>query len=97
MKVKDREIDKETVALLTKPGLYSFKHDYRWLQERVGDLPGFEIRIWRTVSSAFLRALIHRQFFGRSWLKLLYWLEEKCPHFLGRFGQYPMVLFEKPE
>lgn len=97
MTVKDREVDKETVALLTKPGLYSFKHDYRWLKTQVGDLPAFEVRVWRTVSSAFLRALIHRQFLGQFWLKLLYWAEEKCPHFLGRYGQYPMVLFEKPQ
>jgi SAM-dependent methyltransferase len=97
MTVKDQEIDKETVALLTKPGLYSFKHDYQWLRSRVGDLPDFEVRVWRSVSSAFLRALVHRQFFGRQWLRLLFWLEEKIPHYLGRVGQYPMVLFRKPE
>jgi SAM-dependent methyltransferase len=97
MKVKEREIDKETVALLTKPGLYSFKHNFQWLRSSVGDLPGFEVRVWRTVSSAFLRALVHRQFFGRYWLRLLYRLEENFPHLLGRIGQYPMVLFQKPE
>jgi ubiquinone/menaquinone biosynthesis C-methylase UbiE len=97
MKVMDQEIDKETVALLTKPGLYSFKHDYQWLRRKVGDLPGFEVRVWRTVSSAFLRALVHRQFFGRYWLQILFRLEERFPHFLGRVGQYPMVLIQKPE
>jgi hypothetical protein len=96
LKLKDKEIDEETVALLTRPGLYSFKHDHRWLEEKVGDLPGFEIRIWRTVSSAFLRALVHRQFLGKYWLRLLYWKERKFPHILGRVGQYPMVLFNKP-
>ena len=97
MKVRGREIDQETQDLLTRPGLYSYKHDYGWLRKHVGDLPGFDVRIWRTVSSAFLRALVHRQFFGRYWLRFLYWLEEIFPRFLGRFGQYPMVLFHKPE
>ncbi|MDF1499267.1 MAG: class I SAM-dependent methyltransferase [Anaerolineales bacterium] len=97
LKMGDKEIDNETRELLTRPGLYSFKHDYNWLQERVGDLPRFEVRAWRTVSSAFLRALVHRQFFGRYWLRLLYRLEERFPRFLGRWGQYPMVLFEKPD
>ncbi len=96
LQVKGREVDSETEALLTKPGLYSFKHDSRWLESKVGDLPGFEIRVWRTVSSAFLRALIHRQFFGQFWLKFLSWLEERFPHYLGRRGQYPMILFNKP-
>jgi SAM-dependent methyltransferase len=97
LKVKDEVVDEETVALLTKPGLYSFKHDYQWLRDRVGDLPGFEVRVWRTVSSAFLRALVHRQFLGKYWLRLLFWFEERIPNFLGRVGQYPMVLFRKPE
>jgi len=97
MQIKGQKIDEHTQELLTKPGLYSFKHDHRWLRAKVGDLPGFEIRVWRTVSSGFLRALVHRQFFGRSWLRLLFWLEEKFPNFLGRVGQYPMVLFYKPD
>lgn len=97
LKYDGKEIDKETATLLTKPGLYSFKHDHRWLENRIGDLPGFEIRVWRTASSAFLRALVHRQFFGRFWLRLLFWLEEKFPNLLGRIGQYPMVLYQKPE
>jgi ubiquinone/menaquinone biosynthesis C-methylase UbiE len=96
MQVQGRVVNEETEALLAKPGLYSFKHDSRWLESKVGDLPGFEIRIWRTVSSAFMRALIHRQFFGRFWLRILYWLEERFPHYLGRRGQYPMILFNKP-
>jgi SAM-dependent methyltransferase len=96
LKLRGQEIDERTRKLLTRPGLYSYKHDYNWLRGRVGDLPDFEVRSWRTASSAFLRALIHRQFFGKYWLRLLFWLEEKCPHLLGRLGQYPMVLFRKP-
>jgi ubiquinone/menaquinone biosynthesis C-methylase UbiE len=97
LKYDGKEIDKQTAQLLTKPGLYSFKHDYQWLESKIGDLPAFEIRVWRTVSSAFLRALVHRQFFGRFWLRCLFWLEEKMPNLLGRIGQYPMVLYRKPE
>jgi ubiquinone/menaquinone biosynthesis C-methylase UbiE len=96
-KVNGNEVDQETVALLMKPGLYSFKHDYRWLEEKVGDLPEFDIRVWRTVSSAFLRAMIHRQLLGSVWLRMLYCLEERLPRLLGRWGQYPLVIYRKPE
>lgn len=95
MKMMDRELDDETVELLTKPGLYSFKHDYAWLERKLGDLPGFEVRVWRSVSSAFLRALVHRQLLGRYWLRVLFWMEERFPHLLGRIGQYPLVRFRK--
>lgn len=80
-------------ALLSAPGTYTFKHDYVWFRRRLGDLPGFEIRVWRSVSTSFLRAFIHRQLLGGLWLRWLYTLEEWFPRLMGRLGQYPMILF----
>jgi SAM-dependent methyltransferase len=77
-------------------GTYTHKHDYRWARTTLGDLPGFEIRVWRSVSTSFLRAFIHRQLLGRFWLRLLFWLEERAPHFFGQVGQYPSILFCRP-
>jgi len=77
-------------------GTYTHKHDYRWARSTLGDLPGFEIRVWRSVSTSFLRAFVHRQLLGEFWLRLLFWLEERAPHFFGRVGQYPSILFCRP-
>lgn len=77
-------------------GTFTFKHDYSWAVQALGDFPGFEIRVWRSVSTSFLRAFIHGPLLGRFWLRALYTLEERFPHLLGRLGQYPMILFEKP-
>ena len=85
----------EAERLLAQPGTYTFRHDYEWFQRTLGDLAGFEIRVWRSVSTEFLRAFIHPKLLGGPLLKLLYRLEERLPHFLGRHGQYPMVLFQK--
>lgn len=75
---------------------YTHKYSYRWAQENLANLPAFEVRVWRSVSTSFLRAFIHRQLLGRQWLRLIYWLEERAPHLLGLVGQYPMMLFSKP-
>jgi SAM-dependent methyltransferase len=82
--------------LLAARGTHTFRHDYTWIRERLADLPGLEIRVWRTVSTAFLRALIHRPLLGALWLRLLYQWEEWAPRLLGRLGQYPLIVFEKP-
>jgi len=62
------------------------------------DLPelSVDIRVWRSVSVRFLRAVIHPWLGGRLWLRWIYRLEEKDPHHYGLVGQYPMILFEKP-
>lgn len=62
------------------------------------DLPelNVDIRVWRSVSVRFMRAVIHPWLGGRLWLKWIYRLEEKNPHHYGLVGQYPMIIFEKP-
>jgi SAM-dependent methyltransferase len=82
--------------LLARRGTYTFQHDYAWVRTRLADLPRLQVRVWRTVSTRFLRALIHRPLLGRFWLRLLYAAEEAAPRLLGRWGQYPLIVFEKP-
>lgn len=77
-------------------GTFTYKHDYRWAQGTLSGLPGFQIRVWRSVSTSFLRAFIHGPLLGRLWLRALYALEEAFPHLFGRLGQHPMILFQKP-
>ena len=88
-------VDTETVQLLRASGTFTYKHGYDWVTRELLDLPGLQIVVWRSVSTAFLRAFIHRPFLGEWWLRALFWAEERAPHLFGRIGQYPMILFEK--
>jgi hypothetical protein len=75
---------------------FTYKHDPRWVRRELGDLPGLEIRVWRSVSTSFLRALIHRRLGGAAILRVVYGIEERVPHLLGHLGQYPAILIRKP-
>ncbi len=79
----------------TPKGTFVYKSNpenlYKFLPEEI-DL---EIRVWRSVSVRFLRAMIHRWNFGNLFLKLLYQLEEMFPKFFGEKGQYPMLVVRK--
>lgn len=91
--------DEEQVAagLVSQPGTFTFKHDYQWIKGELEGIPKLEIRVWRSVSTAFMRAFIHQKLFGRLWLRLIFMIEEVIPRTMGRFGQYPLILFSKPE
>ncbi len=86
----------EAAALLNAGGSFTHHNPPDWVRAQLSWLPGLEMRVWRSVSPAFLRAFIHSRLLGRYWLKLLYRLEEIAPHFFARVGQYPMILFQKP-
>jgi SAM-dependent methyltransferase len=82
--------------LVREPGTFTTKHDYEWIKTNLKSLPGLDVRVWRTVSTKFMRAFIHRKAMGKVWLRILYELEELAPRFFGRIGQYPLILFRKP-
>jgi hypothetical protein len=73
------------------------KLNAEWLTQALADRMPFEIFVWRSVSVAFLRSVIYPEWAGRFWLKLLYGLEEIFPRWLGRIGQYPLVVVSKPK
>jgi SAM-dependent methyltransferase len=77
-------------------GTFVQTYNAEWLESQLeGKLP-FEIRSWRCVSTRFLRAVIQPWLGGKIWLRLVYWLEDRFPHYLGRNGQYPMIILRKP-
>ncbi len=75
-------------------GTYIHKQDARWLRQQLQGME-FEIRCWRSVNVRFLRAVIHSSLGGRFWLRLLYWFEDRFPHYFGEKGQYPLVVIRK--
>ena len=90
--VLERKPDDKPVE---KTGTFIQKQNPAWLHARLDGKMSFEIRTWRSVNMRFLRALIHPKLGGRAWLRLLYWMEERFPHFFGEKGQYPLIVIHK--
>lgn len=74
--------------------LYSHTYSYRWFLKQKWEF-NFDILVWRSVNTRFLKIYIHNWLFGKQILRFIYWLEEKIPHLAGRFGQYPIVVIKK--
>ncbi len=72
-------------------GTYVRKENAAWLQKEIGCQMPIKIYCWRSVSVRFLRTFIHGRFAGKFLLKLIYMFESLFPHFLGKYGQYPLV------
>jgi SAM-dependent methyltransferase len=79
----------------TPKGTFTNRHDYEWVLGVVGAHMPVEIKVWRSVSVRFMRTLIHPWLAGKLWLALIYWLEERYPHYFGKNGQYPLIVIRK--
>jgi SAM-dependent methyltransferase len=76
-------------------GTYVRKQNAAWLKWEVGSLMTVQIWCWRSVSVRFLRTFIHPHLAGKTLLRLIYWLEDRFPHFFGKNGQYPLIVLVK--
>ncbi len=92
---RDPKKSKKAFKLETHKGTYTEKHDATWVRQVIGKNMPVEIRVWRSVTVRFTRALIHPRLGGRFWLKLLFALEERYPHFFGEKGKYPLIVIRK--
>ncbi len=77
-------------------GTFVQKLTAEWLTEALRGKMPFDILVWRSVNVAFLRAVIYPEWGGKFWLKVIYGLETIFPRWLGRIGQYPLVVVSKP-
>jgi hypothetical protein len=77
-------------------GTYVEKADAAWLENELGGEIPMQIRTWRSLKTGFLRALIYPKLGGRWILRMIFWLEDRFPHFFGRFGQYPLIVVQRP-
>lgn len=85
----------EAASLLHAPGSFTFKHDYAWAAATLAPLGAWRIVVWRSVSTAMLRTLVHPFAFGRAGLRLLFALENLAPQAFGRHGAYSSLLISK--
>lgn len=94
-KSSSRDQQPSTTSQKSDRGTFVRKHTPAWLKEEVGTHITVEIWCWRSLSVRFMRTFIHPRLGGKFWLRLLYWLEERLPHFFGKNGQYPLIVIRK--
>jgi SAM-dependent methyltransferase len=82
-------------AAATATRTFVNKHNAAWLEKEIGTRMPVKIYVWRSVNVRFLRTFIHERWGGKALLRLLYWLEERFPHFLGKYGQYPLIVIRR--
>jgi SAM-dependent methyltransferase len=84
-------------SLPDRKGTFTSRHDVAWMKNEVGGRIPLEILVWRSASVRFMRAVIFSWLGGRYWLRLLFRLEERSPHYYGENGQYPLIVIRKAE
>jgi SAM-dependent methyltransferase len=87
--------DGKQVQVSAPVGTFIHKSNANWLRGELNGVVPIQIFSWRSVSTRFTRAYIHGPL-GKLAMRLIYWLEERFPRWLGENGQYPLITIWKP-
>lgn len=97
-KISAEEFGSEGMIVSKTPkGTYVQKYNAAWLEDQLKDEIPYEILVWRSASVRSLRTLVQPWLGGKAFLRWLYRMEERYPHFFGVNGQYPLIVIRKPE
>lgn len=75
--------------------LYFYAHNYAWFCDEIKKKYGTQLFAWRSVNVPFLKIFIHPALGGKRLLKTFFWLENRFPKAMGRWGAYPLLISKK--
>ena len=78
-------------------GTFVEKRTPGWLEQELKGVVDYKIYPWRSLSPRFMRWFVRPQLGGKTFLRFVFWLEERFPRFFGKHGQYPMIVIRKVE
>jgi SAM-dependent methyltransferase len=76
-------------------GTFVEKMTPAWLKKELAGTIEYQTYAWRSLSPRFMQWFIRPQTGGKTWLRVVFWLEDRFPHFFGRYGQYPLIVIQK--
>lgn len=86
---------KRKVGTQAQAPIYFHAHKYQWYLSEIKSRYPVKLMPWRSVNVPFLKKFCHKYLGGKWLLKLIFALEKRFPQLFGRFGAYPMLVFEK--
>lgn len=76
-------------------GTFVQKMTPEWLGKELEGAVEYETYSWRSLSPRFMQWFVRPETGGATWLRLVFWLEDRFPRFFGEHGQYPMIVIRK--
>jgi hypothetical protein len=76
-------------------GTFVQKMTPHWLRSELKGKMDYEMYAWRSLSPRFMQWFIRPGTGGATWLRLIFWLEDRFPRFFGEHGQYPLIVIRK--
>lgn len=72
------------------------KQDYEWFSQHIKKQYNAQLSVYSAISRSFSLTFLREKWLGKQLSALIYHLENVFPSALGRWGQYPVFVLNKP-
>lgn len=94
---RDPKTKKVWIEAELQEGTFVNKMTPSMLRSELAGAIDYDIFPWRSLSPRLMQWFIRPRLGGALLLQLVFWFEERFPRFFGENGQYPLIVFRKPE
>ena len=79
----------------TRPDLFVQQQNYDWFSRHIKKQYHARLEVYSAISRSFSHTFLRKKMFGYQLSAFIYWLEDKFPKLMGRWGQYPVFVLNK--
>ena len=76
--------------------LFVQQQNYDWFSQQIKKQYNASLSVYSGISRSFSQTFLREKWLGKQLVAAIYQLENMFPAFLGRWGQYPVFIIQKP-
>ena len=76
--------------------LFVQQQNYDWFSQQIKKQYNASLSVYSGISRSFSQTFLREKWMGKQLVAAIYQLENMFPTFLGRWGQYPVFIIQKP-
>lgn len=76
--------------------LFVQQQNFDWFSQQIKKQFNARLVVYSSISRSFSFTFLQEKWFGKQLSSFIFWVEDRFPHALGRWGQYPVFVLQKP-
>ena len=94
-KIRKKPVKATAAKTDSRPDLFVQQQNYDWFAKQIRKQYNARLVVYSAISRSFSHTFLRKKMFGKQLSSFIYWIENKLPSLMGRFGQYPVFLLGK--
>lgn len=94
-RIRGKENKRKNAQTGQRLDLFVQQQNFNWFSEQIQKQYNARLTVYSSISRSFSFTFLKEKWFGKQLSSFIYWVEDRFPLTLGRWGQYPVFVLSK--